>query len=100
MSGLCAPLIRWGSVVRGMPIESVLYGAATSLTSFSRNSLNDRVIASSSRWLEPWMSQYSSCALRFHQVLGHGVGSSQGPQVAITGASRRAADAVLYSWIQ
>ncbi|MGC0406193.1 hypothetical protein RKD27_008837 [Streptomyces sp. SAI-126] len=46
------------------------------------------------------MSQYSSWTLRFHQVLGQGVGSSQGPLVAITGASRRAAEAVLYSWIQ
>lgn len=46
------------------------------------------------------MSQYSNCAFRFHQVWGHGVGSSQGPLVAITGASRRAAEAVLYSWIQ
>ena len=29
--------------------------------------------------------QYSGCAVRFHHVLGHRVGSSQGPRVAITG---------------
>src|SRR4051812_24973486 len=97
---LAAPLIRWGSVVRGMPSESARYGVGVSWARLSRNSLNARVMASSSRWLEPWMSQYSSWAFRFHQVLGQGVGSSQGPLVAITGASRRAAEAVLYSCIQ
>ena len=54
-----------------------------------------RDTASSSRWLEPWISQYSSWTLRFHHVSGHGVGSSHGPEVAITGASSRAAEATL-----
>lgn len=83
-----------------MPSESARYAGAISALRLSRNSLNALVTASSSRWLEPWISQYSSCTFRFHQVAGHGVGSSQGPLVAIAGASRRAADAVLYSWIQ
>jgi hypothetical protein len=88
------------SVVRGMPAESNRNSAVTWSTRFCRYSSMARVGASSSRWLEPWMIQYSSWTLRFHHVAGHGVGSSHGPQVAITGASRRAADATLYSWIQ
>lgn len=78
-----------------MPSESARYRSDTSFDRLPRNSLNARVTASSSRWFEPWISQYSSWTLRFHQVLGQGVDSSQGPLVAITGASRRAADAVL-----
>ena len=88
------------SAVRGTPAESIRYCAATLLTRLSRNSSSERVIASSSRWLEPWISQYSSCALRFHHVAGHGVGSVHGPNVAITGALRRAAEATLYSCSQ
>ncbi len=83
------------SVVRAIPAESARYGFASSSLSRCRYSPSARVTASSSRWLEPWISQYSSCTLRFHQVAGQGVGSSQGPDVAMTGASRRAAEAAL-----
>ncbi len=41
------------------------------------------------------MSQYSSWMLRFHQTAGQGVGSSHGPQVAMTGPSARLAEATL-----
>src|SRR5690349_2262723 len=95
-----APLLRVMSVVRGIPAESARYAGGTWSMRLLRYRSRERVTASSSRWLEPWMSQYSSWTLRFHQVAGHGVGSSHGPLVAITGASRRAADAILYSWIQ
>src|SRR5436309_1824115 len=94
------PLYRVMSVVRGIPAESYWYCGPTWSIRFCRYSSMARVTASSSRWLEPWISQYSSWTLRFHHVAGHGVFSSHGPDVAITGASRRAADATLYSWIQ
>jgi hypothetical protein len=83
------------SVVRGIIIESARYGSGTAVTSRSRFWSRLRVMASSSRWLEPWMSQYSSCTLRFHQVAVHGVGTSHGPLVAITGAPARAPAAIL-----
>ena len=69
-------------------------------TSCSWLCLNVLTSESSSRWLEPWMSQYSSWTLRFHHTAGQGVGSSHGPEVAITGPPARLADATLYSWIQ
>src|SRR5689334_4284509 len=90
-----APWLRVMSLDRAMTSESERYAGAVCVLMFSRNSLNERVRPSSSRWLEPWISQYSSCTLRFHQDAGHGVGSSHGPVVAITGASRRAAEATL-----
>jgi hypothetical protein len=83
------------SVLRPTPAESWRYGSLTLRTSCSWLSRNVEAIASSSRWFEPWISQYSSCTLRFHHVLGHGVFSSHGPQVAIAGASFRAAEANL-----
>ncbi len=90
-----APLFSTVSVVRGIPAESWRYSAGTWSTSASRYLSIEYVTASKSTWLEPWISQYSSCTLRFHHVLGHGVFSSHGPQVAIAGASLRAAEANL-----
>src|SRR6266545_4267874 len=88
------------SELRPIPAESERYALPTLLTSCCRFAASVLVIESSSRWLEPWISQYSSWTLRFHHTAGHGVGSSHGPLVAITGPPAREPAATLYSWIQ
>jgi hypothetical protein len=78
-----------------MPAESPRYADGTFAVRLSRYRKSDSDTESSSGWLVPLISQYSSCTLRFHQVPGHGVFSSHGPQVPSTGRSRRVALAIL-----
>ncbi|CAM5241472.1 hypothetical protein SCANM63S_03892 [Streptomyces canarius] len=83
------------SELRPIPELSLRYAAGTLAMSCSWFCRSVPASASSSRWLEPWMSQYSSWTLRFHQTAGQGVGSSQGPLVAMTGPPARLAEATL-----
>src|SRR6266545_3670537 len=83
------------SELRPTPEESGRYWLGTLLISCCWLAASVVVIVSSSRWLDPWMSQYSSCTLRFHHTPGHGVGSSHGPQVARIGPPARVPEATL-----
>ena len=90
------PLTRSSCVVRAITTESDWYWLGVSLvTRLARYRSSDALSESNSVWPVALMSQYSSWTLRFHQVPGHGVFSSHGPQVPSTGRSRRVALAIL-----
>ena len=89
------PLTRFSWVVRASSIESDRSALGALFTRLVRNLSSDADSESSSVCPVALTSQYSSCTLRFHQTPGHGVFSIHGPQVAMTGRSRRVAHAIL-----
>src|SRR4029453_16180601 len=78
--GWATPPLQSSWLVRPMPAESLRYADGTLAVRLSRYLSNDEDTESSSGWFVPLISQYSNCTLRFHQVPGHGVFSSHGPQ--------------------